>query len=147
MCPIAPVATQTLSLALAGLKGNWDTTVLETHMPSSTHFLARLVAVRDLDGSCVIEVDGELDLVSGYDLRHAFAPALHSSTGAVTLDLSRVRAVDDQGLATLEWCWTHAVESSRVLEWTGCIHPCIRDLTSRLAALDLLAHTGARTHR
>lgn len=113
-------------------------------MQSSTHFLARRVTVRDLDGTCVIDVDGELDLVSGYDLRHAFVTALLSSTGGVTLDLSRVTAVDDQGLATLEWCSTHAVESSRVLAWTGCIHPCIRDLTSRLAALDLLAHTGPR---
>lgn len=108
-------------------------------MQSNTHVLARLVAVRDLDGTCVIEVDGELDLVSGYDLRHAFATALHSATGPVTLDLSRVTAVDGQGLATLEWCWTHAAESSRVLAWAGCIHPRISDLTSRLVALDLLA--------
>ena len=100
-------------------------------MQTHTHFLAPLVTLRDLDGTCVIEVDGDLDLVGGYDLRHAFAAALRSATGAVVLDLSRVAAVDDQGLASLDWCSTHAAESQRALAWNGCLHPFLRDLTSR----------------
>ncbi|MGZ5401121.1 MAG: STAS domain-containing protein [Nocardioides sp.] len=108
-------------------------------MQSNPHSLIRRVTLRELDGTCVIEVDGELDLVSGYDLRHAFKTVLTTSTGAVTLDLSRVTAVDDQGLSSLEWCSARVVEAHRPVEWTGCIHPVIRHLTSRLATSDSLA--------
>ena len=92
---------------------------------------ARPVRVHDRGRICVMEVDGELDLVSGYALRHAFATALRSaSVGAMTLDLSRVTAIDDQGLASLEWCAILASDADRKLEWT---HPDVREVMPRLA--------------
>lgn len=103
-------------------------------MQSNDTTLGRRVTVRDLEHTCVIEVEGELDLIGGYDLRTAFTAALRSSSGAVALDLSSVTAVDDRGLASLEWCSVQAVDARRVLTWTACSHPFIRDLTARHAA-------------
>ena len=103
-------------------------------MQSSNTTLARRVTVRDLEHTCVIEVEGELDLIGGYDLRTAFTAALRSLSGAVALDLSSVTALDDRGLASLEWCSGQAVEAGRVLTWIACSHPLVRDLEARLAA-------------
>ena len=102
-------------------------------MQSNDTTLARRVTVRDLEHTCVIEVEGELDLIGGYDLRNAFAAALRSSSGAVAIELSSVTAVDDRGLASLEWCSAQAVEARRVLTWTACSHPFVRDLEARHA--------------
>ena len=52
----------------------------------------------------VVEIDGTLDIVAGYDLRRVFGHALRSTTGALSLDLSRVSAADDDGVAALRWC-------------------------------------------
>ena len=95
--------------------------------------LARRVTVRHVERTCVIEVEGELDLVGGYDLRAAFTAALRGASGVVTLDLSNVTAADDHGAASLEWCSAQAIEASRVLTWIACSQPLVRDLRARLA--------------
>lgn len=110
-------------------------------MYSNDTTLGRRVTVRDLEHTYVIEVEGELDLIGGYDLRNAFAAVLRSSSGAVALDLSSVTAVDDRGLASLEWCSVHAVETRRVLTWTACSRPFVRDLEARLAAPPIAVRT------
>lgn len=110
-------------------------------MQSNDQSLARQVTVRHLERTCVIEVGGELDLVGGYDLRQALTAALQSAVGAVALDLSSVTAVDDQGLASLEWCSAQAVETRRVLTWIHCSQPFLRDLRARLEA----SHRASRT--
>lgn len=102
-------------------------------VPWNDQALTRHVTIRDLERGCIIEVDGELDLIGGYDLRQAFTVALRSATGPVVLDLSSVTAVDHQGLASLEWCSLQAVEARRVLTWAGCSQPFVRDLQVRLA--------------
>jgi anti-anti-sigma regulatory factor len=103
-------------------------------MQSDDVRVSRRVTVHDLDRVCAITVEGDLDLIGGYDLRNAVAAALHRSSGAVALDLSSVTAVDDRGLASLEWCSAQAVEARRVLTWSACSHPLIRALEHRLAA-------------
>ena len=103
-------------------------------MQSDVRALARRVTIHDLERVRVIEIEGELDLIGGYDLRNAFAAALRNSSGAVALDLSSVTAVDDRGLASLEWCSAQAVEARRVLTWRACSGPLVRDLNARLAA-------------
>lgn len=101
---------------------------------SNDQGLTRQVMVRHLEHTCVIEVVGELDLIGGYDLGRAFISALHGTAGTVTLDLSSVTALDDQGLASLEWCSARAVLAGRALLWVGCSQPFIRDLHNLLAA-------------
>ena len=85
--------------------------------------VARHVVVRELGRTSVIQVDGTLDLIGGYDLRQAFAAALQSATEAVTMDFSSVTAVEEPGLASLEWCLAQAIEARRVLSWTSCSQP------------------------
>ena len=102
----------------------------------------RHVTVRDVERTCVIEVEGELDLIGGYDLRQAFSAALRIANGAVTFDLSNVTAVDDHGAASLEWCSAQAIEARRVLMWTACSQPLVRDLRSRLATAPRVSRTG-----
>jgi len=61
-------------------------------MHSNETTLGRRVTVRDLGHICVFEVEGELDLIGGYDRRRAFTAVLRGSSGAVALDLSSVTA-------------------------------------------------------
>lgn len=102
-------------------------------MHETDQTLTRHVTVRALERTRVIEVAGELDLIGGYDLRRALDAALAATTDPVTLDLSSVTAIDDQGLESLEWCSARAIEARRVLTWSGCSTPLVRDLTARLA--------------
>ena len=74
----------------------------------------------------VVEVDGALDTVAGHDLRHEFAHALRSTTGVLSLDLSRVSAADDDGVAALRWCSEQAIAARRVLMWSTCSRPLAR---------------------
>lgn len=103
-------------------------------MQSSGMRGSRRVTVHDLEQVCAITIEGDLDLIGGYDLRNAVAAALHGSSRPVDLDLSSVTAVDDRGLASLEWCSAQAVEARRVLTWSACSRPLIRALEDRLAA-------------
>ena len=104
--------------------------------------LPRRVTVHHLASGSVIEVEGELDLIGGFDLRDAFDAALRSSSGALTLDLSSVTAVDDRGFACLEWCSAQAVESRRVLTWRACSGPLLHSLNARLAAPRPAVHSA-----
>ena len=66
--------------------------------------------------------------MAGYDLRHVFAQALRTTTGVVSLDLSRVTTADDDGVAALGWCSEQAIAARRVLMWARCSQPLARDL-------------------
>jgi len=101
---------------------------------SHTSVRRATVTVRALDRAQVIEVDGDLDVIGGHDLRQAFSAALRTSTGDVALDLSSVTAVDDLGAASLEWCSAQAIEARRILTWTACSQPLVRDLRARSAS-------------
>lgn len=120
-------------------------------MQSNEPALTRRVTVHHLEGACVIEVDGELDVVGAHDLRQVVASALRGSTDAVILDLSSVTAVDDQGLASLEWCSARAVNAGRVLTWASCSQPFKRGLEGRVnnpsgAPLDRQGYGRAKDH-
>ena len=81
----------------------------------------------------VVEVDGALDLVAGHDLRRVFTHALRTTSGVLSLDLSRVTAADDGGVAALRWCSEQAIAARRVLTWSTCSQPLVRDLRGRAA--------------
>lgn len=83
----------------------------------------------------VVEIDGTLDIVAGYDLRRVFGHALRSTTGVLSLDLSRVSAADDDGVAALRWCSEQAIAERRVLMWATCSRPLARDLRAQVGTV------------
>lgn len=90
----------------------------------------RRVTVHDHGQVAVIEVDGDLDTITGHDLRRALGTVLRTTTGLINLDLSRVRLVDEDGIDTLTWCSQAAISAGRRLMWSGCSQP----LAERLRA-------------
>ena len=83
----------------------------------------RRVTVHDHGQVAVIEVDGDLDTITGHDLRRALATVLRTTTGLINLDLSRVSLVDEDGIETLTWCSQAAISGGRRLMWSGCSQP------------------------
>lgn len=75
-----------------------------------------------------IEVDGPLDVVAAYDLRRMFAEVIREGESHIVLDLSRVSWVDDAGIQGLSWCSLHAIDSERLLTWSGCSQPLLSAL-------------------
>jgi len=104
----------------------------------------RRVTLRPLGHCAVIEVDGALDVVSGHDLRQVFAEALHCTDGTLYLDLSRVTLGDDHGVAALTGCSDQAISARRVLMWSACSRPLVRDLTLRGRLPPAFERAGAR---
>jgi len=93
----------------------------------------RRVSLHDHEHAVIVEIEGDLDIVAGHDLRHAFSFALQSTAGPVSFDLSRVSAADDHGIAALSWCCDQAIAAQRVLSWFTCSQPLIDDLRTRSA--------------
>ena len=46
----------------------------------------RRVSLHEHDHAVIVEIEGELDIVAGHDLRQVFSLALHSTTGPVSFD-------------------------------------------------------------
>ena len=71
----------------------------------------------------MIEVDGDLDIVTAHDLRRAYADAELLSERTIEMDLSRVGAADLAGIDTLAWCVERAVATRTTLTWSTCSQP------------------------
>jgi anti-anti-sigma regulatory factor len=91
----------------------------------------RSISVREFDGTVVVEVEGVLDIVAGHDLRRLVAQIGDRSNRTVVLDLTRVGAVDADGIGALEWCSDWAIEQCKVLRWSGCSGPTRATLARR----------------
>ena len=63
-----------------------------------------LVKLRSSPPVGSIEVDGDLDVIVGYDLRRTVAAALRDGCRQLFLDLSRVSRVDAAGADSLRTC-------------------------------------------
>ena len=70
-----------------------------------------------------IEVDGDLDAVSAYDLQCRVDTAIGLGVHRVGLDLSRVSSVDDTGIHGLIRVCNTAVGVGMTLSMTGCSRP------------------------
>ena len=79
-------------------------------------------------GVTSIEVDGSLDVVAAYDLRSRLDAALWRRSHSVGIDLTRVTAVDIDGVRGLRRCCEAAVAAGVVLTLTGCSRPFRADL-------------------
>lgn len=99
--------------------------------PSSRGRGMRSISVQEFDGTVVLEVDGVLDIVTGHDLRRLVAESGGPSCRSVVLDLTRVGAVDGDGVAALQWCSDWAVQQRKVLRWSGCSGPTRAALAQR----------------
>jgi ABC-type transporter Mla MlaB component len=71
----------------------------------------------------MIEVDGDLDIVTAHDLRRAYADAELLSARTIEMDLSRVGAADRAGIDVLAWCVERAVATRATLTWSTCSQP------------------------
>lgn len=91
----------------------------------------RGIAVREVDGTIVVEVDGVLDIVTGHDLRRLVATSGDGKDRTVVLDLTRVGAIDADGVAALAWCSEWAIQQRTVLRWSGCSGPTLAALAKR----------------
>lgn len=83
----------------------------------------RSISSQEFDRTVVVEVDGVLDIVTGHDLRRLVAESGDGSDRTVVLDLTRVGAVDADGVAALQWCCDWAIRQRKVLRWSGCSGP------------------------
>ena len=88
------------------------------------------VTTRHLGHAVVLEVDGPLDVVTGHDLRRTLDDVLLTGPATVSMDLSRVTGVDDDGRTALARCAERAVATRTVLLWSSCSAPLVRDLRS-----------------
>ena len=102
----------------------------------------RRVVLHELHGSVVIEVDGALDPVGGYDLRRVLVTALQGAPGDIVLDLSRVTSADDHGVSALSWCSEQALAAGRTQSWSSCSRVLTRDLRTVVAARQAAARAG-----
>lgn len=94
------------------------------------------VSAHQRGGTTVIEVDGDLDIVTAHDLRRTYADAELSADATIEMDLSRVGAADHAGIDTLAWCVERAFATRTTLTWSTCSQP----LTGAISA-------SARTKR
>ena len=78
-------------------------------------FTARSFDVKRTNGSCLVEVAGEVDLATAAEL----AGLLSAVGGQVTLDLTRVTFVDLSGLAVLAGAQRDIVEGGGTLHVRG----------------------------
>lgn len=83
----------------------------------------RGISAQEHDGTLVVEVEGVLDVVTGHDLRRLVASRGDGPERTVVLDLTRVGAVDADGVAALQWCSDWAIQRRKVLRWSGCSGP------------------------
>lgn len=95
-----------------------------------------MVSAHQRGGTTVIEVDGDLDIVTAHDLRRAYADAELLCDRTIEMDLSRVGAADRAGIDALAWCVERAVITRTTLTWSTCSQP----LTEAISA-------SARTSR
>jgi len=82
-----------------------------------------VVSVHQRGGTTVIEVDGDLDIVTAHDLRRAYADAELLCDRTIEMDLSRVGAADSAGIDALAWCVERAVATRTTLTWSTCSQP------------------------
>ena len=92
--------------------------------PAQLGIHTRRVTVRPIEGAALIEVDGRVDAVTAYDLRHVLEDAFRSPIEIIRLDLSRVTEADDHGIAALSWCSHEAISAHRTRCGRGVVVPC-----------------------
>jgi anti-sigma B factor antagonist len=63
--------------------------------------MALEISTTEIDGKCLITVNGEIDLYSSPELRAAVTQAVPKAQDAVGIDLSGVAYMDSSGVATL----------------------------------------------
>lgn len=83
----------------------------------------RHLVVRETHEGTLLEVEGDFDAVTGHDLRLVVRRAVGAGASRVLLDLSRVLAVDEDGLAALRWCEEYAAGAGAVLSCVSCSRP------------------------
>jgi anti-anti-sigma factor len=76
----------------------------------------------------IIEVDGDLDAVGGYDLSRSVDLALHDGRRRISIDLSRVLSMDAAGVSRLRQCVRHAVAAGAELSLGACSRPALQSL-------------------
>ena len=76
----------------------------------------------------IIEVDGDLDVVAGYDLSRSVDLALRDGRRRISLDLSRVLSMDAAGFSRLRQCVQHAVAAGAELSLGACSRPALQSL-------------------
>jgi anti-anti-sigma regulatory factor len=94
----------------------------------------RNLHVRASSTLVVIEVDGDLDAVGGYDLTRSVDLALRDGRRRISIDLSRVLMMDAVGVGRLRQCAQRAVAAGAVLSLGACSRPAVqalRDLDRR----------------
>jgi anti-anti-sigma factor len=86
----------------------------------------RSIQVRASSTLLIIEVDGDLDAVGGYDLTRSVDLALRDGRRRICLDLSRVVSMDDAGFGRLRQCAHDAVAAGAELSVRGCSRPALQ---------------------
>ena len=76
----------------------------------------------------IIEVDGVLDAVGGYDLSRSVDLALHDGRRRILFDLSRVLSMDAAGVSRLRHCVGHAAAEGAELSLGACSRPALQSL-------------------
>lgn len=102
----------------------------------------RRVFVHHLPDVVVIEVEGDLDLINGHDLRKVLAATLQGPPSDIVLDLSRVTSADEYGVSALSWCSEQSLSTGRTLTWSSCSRPLGQDLERVIAARHERARAG-----
>ncbi|GAB2867177.1 STAS domain-containing protein [Nocardioides pacificus] len=70
-------------------------------------------------GRQVIEIDGDLDCVTSYDLHRAVSAALSQGQRRIWLDLTRVRTIDVDGAQALHRCTDQVLAAGGELSFSG----------------------------
>lgn len=85
----------------------------------------RNIQVRASSTRLTIEVDGDLDVVSGYDLSQSVEQALRAGRRRISIDLSRVLSMDAAGVSRLRQCARQAVAAGAALSLEACSRPAL----------------------
>lgn len=67
----------------------------------------------------ILEIDGDLDCVTSYDLHRAVDGALGQGHRSLQVDLTRVRAIDVDGAQALRQCMAQVVDAGGELSISG----------------------------
>jgi anti-anti-sigma factor len=96
--------------------------------PNSCGAPMRNIHVRASSTRLVIEVDGDLDVVGGYDLSRSVELALRDGRRRIAIDLSRVLSMDAAGVSRLRQCAQRAVRVGAVSSLEACSRPALQAL-------------------
>ena len=105
--------------------------------------MALEISTTEIDGKCLIKVNGEIDLYSSPELRTALTKAVPNARNGVGIDLSEVAYMDSSGVATLVEGLRAASQSNRAFVLVAPSGPVMKVL--QLSRLDtvFLDHKAA----